>query len=138
MKTLCVTLMALCGLLAGSADAAHWEKVVDSKTSRIYVDTDSINRIGDIVTAWYRRDFNQPMVSEKNHRLYKSSKVLNYYNCTSREIAPARWITYEKQDGTGKILSNEKVISLTYGDVLPGEAGEAIFNFVCKYNKPNK
>lgn len=138
MKTLCIALMVLCGLLARSADAAHWEKIVDSKTSSIFVDTDSINRIGDIVTAWYRRDFNQPMVADKNHLLYRSSKVLNYYNCTDREIASARWITYEKKGGTGKVISNEKVITLAYGDVLPGEASEAIFNFVCKYVKQRK
>jgi hypothetical protein len=135
MKTLCATLMVFYGLFTGNANAANWVKIVDSKTSTIYVDTGSIIKTGDIVSAWYRRDFTQSMVTEKKHQSYKSSKVLNYYNCPSREIAPAQWITYENKEGLGKVISNEKVISLTYGDIPPGEAGEAIFNFVCKYAK---
>jgi hypothetical protein len=130
------TFIVLCALSAGNADAANWVKVVDSKTSRVFVDTSSINRTGDIVTAWYKRDFNQPMVSEKNRPPYKSSKVLNYYNCSDREIATAQWITYANKDGLGKAISNQKVISLEYGDVPPGETGEAVFDFVCKYVKP--
>jgi len=135
VKTLCVALMGLCGLLVGNADAANWVKVVDSGTSRVFVDTDSIKRTGDIVAAWYRRDFNRPMPAEKGHRLYRSAKVLNYYNCPDREVAAAQWITYENKDGRGKVISNEKVNSLVYGDVPRGEAGEAIFDFVCKHVK---
>lgn len=132
-KLWCAALIVLGGLSTGTAGAAaNWVKVVDSKTSRIFVDTHSITRIGDIATAWYRRDFDQPMLSDKKHRPYKSSKVLNYFNCTSREMAPAQWITYEKTGGTGKIVTNEKVISLEYGDVSEDETGEKILNFVCK------
>lgn len=131
----CAALILLCGLSTGNANAANWVKVVDSKTSSIFVDIDSINRTGDIVTAWYRRNFNHPMISDKNNRPYKSSKVLNYYNCSDRSIAAVQWITYENKDGLGKVISNEKVIALAYGDILPGEASEAIFDFVCKYAK---
>jgi hypothetical protein len=131
-------LFALCVLSAGNVDAANWVKVADSKTSKVFVDTKSIHRIGDIVTVWYRRDFNQPMVSEKNRRPYKSSKVLNYYNCSDHEIAAAQWITYEKEGGLGKIISNEKVISLEYGDIAAGETGEAVFDFVCPHAKQQK
>lgn len=134
----CAVLLTLCGLSAGNADAANWVKVVDDKISKVFVDTKSINRIGDIVTVWYRRDFNQPMISDKNRRPYRSSKVLNYYNCSDHEIAAARWITYEKEGGLGKIISNEKVISLEYGDIAPGETGEAIFDFVCPHTKQQK
>jgi hypothetical protein len=138
MKTLCVALMLLCGLLAENADAANWVKIVDSNTSGIFVDTDSIIKTGDIVAAWYKREFNHAMPTEKKHQLYKSSKVLNYYNCSEHEIAPAQWITYENKNGAGRIISNEKVISLEYGDIPPGEAGEAIFNFVCEYVKQHR
>ena len=138
MRKLCITLVVFYGLTAGNVDAATWVKVVASSTSRIFVDTGSIIKTGDIVTAWYRRDFNRPIASKKIHRPYKSSKVLNYYNCSSREIAAAQWITYENNNGTGKIVSNEKVISLAYGDIPPGEAGEPVFDFLCKYVKQHK
>ena len=135
VKALCIALLTLCGLFAGNADAAHWVKVVDSKTSRIYVDTDSINRIGDIVSAWYKRDFSHPIASGKSHQRYQSSKVLNYYNCADREIAHARWITFANREASGKPLSSEEVDSLQYGDVTADDTGEPIFNFVCTYRK---
>lgn len=102
------------------------------------MDTDSIDRVGDIVSAWYRREFTHPMVSEKNRQRYKSSKILSYYNCADREIAPARWITYADAEASGKIISNERVSPLEYGDVSADDAGEPIFNFVCSYVKPGK
>lgn len=135
MKTLCIALLALCGLLAENASAAHWVKVVDSKTSRIFVDTDSINRIGDIVSAWYKRDFTHPIAAQKNNQRYRSSKVLSYYNCTEREVAHARWITYANQDASGKAISTEEVDSLQYGDISADDTGEPIFNFVCNYSR---
>ena len=131
-------LMALCGLATESAYASTWVKAVDSRTSIIFVDTDSINSTGDIVAAWYLRDFNSPMAAEKSSLTYRSAKVLIYYNCSGREIAAAQWITYENKNGSGKVVSNERVNSLVYGEVPPGEAGEAIFDFVCKYAKQHK
>lgn len=133
MKTFCIALMMLCALSAGNAIASNWVKAVDSGTSKIFVDTDSINRTGNIVAAWYRRDFNRPVATEKNGRSYKSAKVLNYYNCSDHEIAAAQWIRYEEKGGQGKIISNERVISLEYGDIPPGEAGKPIFDFICKH-----
>jgi len=138
MKLSCIALVAFCGLSASVADAATWVKAIDSKTSRIFVDTSSINRTGGIVAAWYRRDFNHPMPAEKKAQLYKSSKVLNYYNCSDHEVAPAQWITYENRDGLGKIISNEKVVALEYGEVPSGEAGAAVFDFVCHYAKSRR
>ena len=129
------TLIVLCGLSAGNADAAKWVKVVDNKTYKILVDTDSIIGTGGIVAAWYRRNFDRPMAAEKGSQLYRSAEVLNYYNCSEREIAPAQWITYEKLDGRGKIISNERVSSLEYGDISADGANQAIFEFVCKYIK---
>lgn len=127
--------MVICCLSAGNAVASNWVKAVDSGTSKIFVDTDSINRTGDIVAAWYRRDFKHPMATEKKGRPYKSSKVLNYYNCSEHEIASAQWIRYEGNAGLGKVISNQKVIALEYGDIPPGEAGKPIFDFVCKYKR---
>lgn len=138
MKKWCVALVALCGLSVWNADASDWVKAVESRTSRIFVDTGSISRTGDIVAAWYRRDFSHPMVAETKSRQYKSAKVLNYYNCADREVAAAQWITYENREGQGRVVSNEKVLALEYGDVPTGDAGEAVFNFVCKYSKQRK
>jgi len=138
MKSGRAALLALCCVLAANAAAANWVKVVGSGASQIFVDTGSIRQTGDIVSAWYRRDFNRPMLTEKKHLPYRSSRVLSYYNCADREVAPAQWITYEKTGGLGKVISNEKVISLSYGDVPRGEAGEAIFDFVCKYVRQHK
>jgi hypothetical protein len=129
--------LMLCALLASNTQAVTWVKAADSKISTIFVDTDGINITGNIVSAWYRRDYKKPMNTEKN-RLYRSSKVLNYFNCTEHEIAVAQWIKYENSGGLGKIISNEKVISLTYGDVAAGETGKAVFDFVCNYAKRHK
>lgn len=138
MKALCAVLLAFCGLLTGTAGAANWVKVVDSNHSRVFVDTDSISRVGDIVSAWYKRDFAHPIPSEKSGQQYKTSKVLSYYNCADREVAPARWITYAEWDASGKPISNERVSPLEYGDISASEFGEAVFDFVCKYVKTGK
>lgn len=131
-------LLALGALLTANANAANWVKVVDSKTSKIYVDASSISQIGDIVSAWYRRDFNHPVYNEK-HQKYRSSKVLNYYNCIDRQVAHAQWVTYENANATGRLLSEDKAPTLEYGDITADDAGEPVFNFVCgQAKKPRK
>jgi len=137
MRTSAITL-AFCGsLLALPVSAAQWVKITDSKVSAIYVDTASIKRTGDIVSAWYRRDFKRPMPSEKKLP-YLSSRVLNYYNCATREVAAAQWITYEKPGGEGKKVSSDRVEPLAYGDIPLGEAGIDVYNFVCQPGKATK
>ena len=133
-----MALMALpCLLLAGNAAAADWVKVVDSKTSRIYVDTGSISRIGDIASAWYKRDFSHPIMTEK-HQKYRSSRVFNYYNCADRQVAHAQWVTYAGANATGGIISEEKAPTLEYGDITADDAGEPVYNFVCTYAKSRR
>lgn len=132
MKILLGLLIVLSGFSLGTARAENWAKVVDNRTSRIFVDTGSINQNGDIITAWYRRDFSYPMVLEKNHRKYKSSKVFSSYNCTSREMAATQWITFEDKGGKGKVVSNEKMMPPAYGEIPLGDTGKPLFDFVCK------
>jgi hypothetical protein len=132
MKFYRIVLIFLGSLTAGNASASNWVIAATSGVSKIYVDTDSINRTGNIVSAWYRRDYKHPMTSNDKQHKYLSSKVLNYYNCTDNEIAAAQWITYEGVEGQGKTVSNERVTPLEYGDIPPGETGKPIFDFICK------
>ena len=133
VKSFCIVLIVLCELVAGNAVASNWVKAVEGGTSKIFVDLDSINKTGNIVAAWYRRDFKHPMHAENKRRPYQSSKVLNYYNCSDNEIAAAQWITYEKTGGQGKIITNERVSSLEYGDIPLGETGKPLFDFICQH-----
>ncbi|MDX8400170.1 MAG: hypothetical protein R8K20_07965, partial [Gallionellaceae bacterium] len=98
--SLSLLLMLLLGLSAGNAEA-KWVKLFSNKESKITIDTSSIVRTGDIVSVWYRRDFNRSMAIQKSTQRYQSSKVLYYYNCTDRQMAAAQWITYEKKGGLG-------------------------------------
>lgn len=131
VKHACTGLALLCGLAAHDALADHWVKAASGKISMIYVDTDSMDRTGDIVSVWFRQDFTSPLSTEKHNGAYRSSKVLNYYNCAEHEAATAQFITYEGAGGKGKVLSSEKADSLEYSDVSSDEASKQVFNFVC-------
>ncbi len=137
MKICGAVLALLFGVVMINAEAVSWVRLTDSKGSSISVDRDSIQRTGEIVAAWYQRDFNHPMPTEKGSR-YQSVKVLNYYNCASDEVAAAQWITYEKPRGQGKEISNERVEPLLYSGFTAGEANEYVFKFVCQQRRRGK
>jgi hypothetical protein len=125
----------LLGLWAATAHAAQWQRIADNKMSTTFVDTKSIERTGDIVAMWYRRDFKRPMTREKQGKPYRSSEVMMYYNCAENEAATARWIAYEKIGAKGRIIFDEKVAPLAYADVATDEGGRALYNFACKAAK---
>ena len=138
MKFYCIVLILFGNLATGNVAASNWVIAATSGVTKIYVDTDSINRTGNIVSAWYRRDYKHPMTGNDKRHKYQSSKVLNYYNCADNEIAAAQWITYEGVEGQGKTVSNERVTPLEYGDIPPGETGKPIFDFICKRAKHSR
>ena len=140
MKMLCAVALIIFSVLPeGNARAEpHWVRATDSKSSETFVDTNSIHANGDIVTAWYRRNFANPMPLGASGRLYSSSRVLNYYNCATHQIATARWITYEEEDELGKVVSNEKISSPEYSEDPPDAVNKVIMGFVCNYVKSHK
>ena len=135
MKFFYFWLIIFCGLAVGNARATHWVEVVGTSNSQIFVDTDSIIRMGNIVAAWYRRDFQHTMPVANSHRTYKSSKIYNFYNCSANEIASAEWITYSEKGGLGNIVTKDSVSPLEYADIPLGETGKPVFDFICKHAK---
>jgi hypothetical protein len=136
-KNLSVALLLLGVFLASNACAANWEKIADGKISNILVDTGSLNRTGDIVALWYRQDFKRAMSTGKPGHPYRSSKVLSYFNCAEHEVAAARWIKYEGNEGKGRVVFDESVEQLAYADITTDVAGRTLFNFACGRGRKN-
>jgi hypothetical protein len=136
-KILSVALLALGTLLVGNASAANWEKIADGKISTIFVDAASMDRTGDIVALWYRQDFKHVISTDRQRPAYRSARVLSYYNCAEREVAAARWIAYQGNEGKGKVVFDESVEPLAYADVTADDTGRTLFNFACGRNRKN-
>lgn len=120
----------LFGLLFCSSVFAqsNWITVaLNSTGNEWFVDVNSIQRRGDLVTFWSRANF---LVRDKDGDL--SSKSQDTINCRTREQI-IRWIMfYDDRDNMGKLtLSSESTAS--WRPIAPDTISDALRLFVCKY-----
>lgn len=99
-----------------------------------YVDVQSISQAGSHVKAWFMWDY---METQKNtfypFQDYKSSKTLNYFNCSARTSAGIQSVLYAGQVGTSNAVGQYQYdpSKIVFQDVVPDTQGEIMLDYVC-------
>ena len=107
---------------------AKWVLVGTNEDNDIYVKTDSIKRIGHMVTYWETLDYKSTQkVDEKE---YYSLKMKNETNCNSEENKTLFMAVYSEPMGSGKIVDSWKPDN-GFRIIIPDSLAYTVFKFVC-------
>jgi len=121
-----VVLAVLVGVLALSggqavAQSARWGYVGSGATGHVYIDTQTIERTGNVAEAWFREEtLTTPS--------YISTRVRYKFDCPVRKIAAVALITYSS---TGAVKSSDEQPYQPYRSVVPDSAGENAWAAAC-------
>ncbi len=123
MKTLITILFLLTPIFSY---ASRWVETGRTITAQFYVDTQSIQRNGNLVTFWERRNYVQ-----RNKFGDLSTKANLVINCRTRESKLLFLITYDDFDNSGKVTTNTTV-NQEWQPIAPDTIEESTMKFVCK------
>ena len=126
--------IALLGSLVffvGNATAANWVHLTDTDSAQVFIDTDSIAKWDGKIKAWFLYEYGGPQTAD--HKKYLSSKDLAYFDCTERSMVLVQIVRYEKQSGTGDVVSTIFIpmAPAWFEDVVPETLGETMQMFAC-------
>ena len=107
---------------------AKWVLVGTNEDNDIYVKTDSIKRIGHIVTYWETLDFKS--IQKVDEKEYHSMKMKNETNCNAEENKTLFMAVYSEPMGSGKIVDSWKPDN-DFRIIIPDTLASAVFKFVC-------
>jgi hypothetical protein len=116
--------------------AVNWEKVNDNNEFIGYIDTDSIQHSGSIVTYWLLYNFKNPQITNTSAIPYKSTKTKNVINCHTQETALEYGVMYSEKMGNGKLIHQTK-LSRTFEPIIPETASQAQAIYLCNRIKPD-
>jgi hypothetical protein len=108
---------------------AKWVVVGTNEEADIYVKTDSIKRIGHMVTYWETLDYKSAQkVDEKE---YYSLKMKNETNCNTEENKTLFMAVYSESMGSGKVIDTWKMDKEVFREIIPDSLAYIVFKFVC-------
>lgn len=127
--------------LSAAASASRWVEVTDGDGVKIYADTESARRNGQIVRVWLRWVYQapRPVTNSNPQKHFLSQKTLELYHCERRTAATIQIIRYAEGDG-GEIVESLSGADAPeqYSEVVPETVGEGILKYVCSRNWTTK
>ena len=97
-----------------------------SNDSVFFIEINSIQKSGDSMTYWYRRNF-----PKRNASGDLSSKVQSTINCRTREIINRYIMTYDDINNNGKLTHSFNPNEL-WEPIAPDTINWEFFKYVCK------
>lgn len=114
---------ALLGLMPVPAHAADWWYVTESSAGTVlFVDVESLQRNGDLVTYWRQGINKDPIKGVKSYKL-RSSEA-----CSGKKTKVLSYVDY---DEAGTVVESNTLRTPTFDDIVPDTVGESIAEFVC-------
>lgn len=108
---------------------AGWVQLAADEVAREYVNLETVEQEGNIVTMWNMSDFNAPQ-PVGNGRTYLSSRVLQAYDCLSKKKQIMTLIHYRNAMGKGQLVFYDKTPS-GWRKVATGSLAEVHLNAAC-------
>ena len=124
MKKIIAVVFTLVPLLSYGS---KWVNVAKSDTVIFYVDTQSIQKNGNTVTYWEKRNY-----VKRDEFGDLSSKVNLTINCRTRESQMLYLMTYDDLDNYGKVQSNFSPKNLEWRPIAPDTVSEIVMKFICR------
>ncbi len=121
--------------LSGSAAASNWIFGGESEDlrNRVYYDTDSIRRDGQLVTAWVQWDFTE--IKYLGNIPYRSSLYLLYLDCTKNISGNAQVVYFADNRAQGTIVHTTRlraIREIQFEAHIPDSVGENLINSICR------
>jgi hypothetical protein len=130
-------LFFIAAIFSGSA-LAEWTQLGDDvgktvgvdtgRGVKTFVNTDGIDKSGDYVVMWTRRDYESPV--KINGKKHFSSKSLEEYNCKDMEYKTLSFYLFAKQQAKGAVVYSETY----HGDmqpIIPNSIAHASWKIAC-------
>lgn len=108
---------------------AGWVQLASDEVAREYVNLETLEQEGNIVTMWNMSDFNVPQ-PVGNGKTYLSSRVLQSYDCLSKKKQILTLIHYRNPMGKGQLVFYDKTPG-SWRKVAAGSLGEVHLNAAC-------
>jgi hypothetical protein len=122
-----IILILLFVVLNASANS-NWVSVsVGVSGHESFIDKNSIQKSGDSVTFWLRRNN-----KARDEQGVLSWKVQQTINCRSRENIYRYYMNFDDLDNNGKTLMNSAPIDPRWIPIPPDSVMWALYEFVCK------
>ncbi len=100
--------------------------VVDEVGDSLWIDKNSIQKSGDSITFWSRRNFKERDVNGNF-----SSKVQRTVNCRTRETIPRYYMFYDDINNMGNVTGNFAAINPKWIPIPPDTVLWGLYQFVC-------
>ena len=117
--------MSMAAALAQAA-SERWVEVSRDSGQASYIDTQTIQRRGNVATAWLRTELATPLEDGETLLMFQ-----NEFDCSARTYALVAWHHRSGDDKTiseGSVPADERRTS----PVLPETQGEAEFDIACR------
>jgi|LakMenEpi03Aug12_release.lakeMendotaPanAssembly.Ray.scaffolds.fasta_scaffold958502_2 hypothetical protein len=108
---------------------AEWLKLVEDKEMKLFVETNSIKKLGNIVTYWELFDYSN--IQSVNEKQYYSKKIKKELNCNAEEYNTLTATAYSENMGFGKVVQSYKYDSKEFEHIIPETIGYRVYKFVC-------
>lgn len=133
-KTLILLFFAFFFLNAHAEE--NWQFVIASDNEEIYVDTETIGKVGKYKRAWSIFNYSVPARAPGTKFNFISDRSLFFFDCKKKRFGRATQILYSQPKGEGESLMtfSGKMDDIRFQKVVPDTIGENFFNFVCTTN----
>ena len=131
-------------LQSASALAANWVQVEAADERQLFIELESISRIGNKVQCWVNTNYDEPQTEkypiDDNNNKYSSSLFFYEFDCYNRTYDIVEIIEYSEKERGGTVIKNlsypsSKTPSKTPSRIPPGTVAESLMKFACQQSK---
>lgn len=136
-RLLFVALAVFC-LMDPARAAEEWVPVGETDELEDYVDTGSIVRRGDRVSAWFLDNFFEAQVKPDQGKTYLSRKSRVHFDCRGGRFAVDEVVLFAEADGTGGVISKtpaKRASDLRFERVPEGSLLADMMEMACGYEE---
>ncbi|HSQ70508.1 MAG TPA: surface-adhesin E family protein [Steroidobacteraceae bacterium] len=128
----------IAGMLSAPASAqANWEEIAASDSKEVFVNLNSLQRNGEIVSATVKENFVAPQPAKKD-KTYLSAKNAYRFDCANRKVAYKSMKAYPQAELQGEPVQKAefKDKNLIWRDAPERSMDAALLDYVCTKAPP--
>ena len=124
-------------LPAQASAQANWEEIAASDSKEVFVNLNSLQRNGQIVSASVKENFVAPQPAKKD-KTYMSAKNVYHFDCVNRKVAYKSMKAYPQLELQGEPVQKAefKDKNLIWRDAPERSMDAALLEYVCAKAPP--
>lgn len=132
-----VAALVLAALPVPASAQANWEEIAASDSKEVFVNLNTLQRNGGIVSAAVKENFVAPQPAKKD-KTYLSAKNIYHFDCANRKVAYKSMKLYPQLELQGEPLQKTefKDKNLIWRDAPERSMDAALLEYVCAKAPP--